>query len=79
MATVRLFGPARVAFGASSCEVAAVRLAEVVEELTLLGGPELAAVLARSQLWLNGLPAEGGATPIAEGDEVAVVPPVSGG
>lgn len=43
-------------------------------------GTEFAAVLARSRVWINGDEApEGSATELHEGDEVAVLPPVSGG
>jgi molybdopterin converting factor small subunit len=35
-------------------------------------------VLATSRVWVNGEPAER-ATPVGDGDEVAVLPPVSGG
>ena len=41
-------------------------------------GPSFAAVLATSRVWVNGEPAEAG-TAVAGGDEVAVLPPVSGG
>ena len=41
-------------------------------------GPEFAAVLAESRVWLNGEPA-GREMPVADRDEVAVLPPVSGG
>jgi molybdopterin converting factor small subunit len=37
-------------------------------------------VLDGSRVWLNGdTPVAGGNTPLAAGDEVAVLPPVSGG
>jgi len=43
-------------------------------------GPEFAAVLERSRVWLNGdEPPAGDETPVRDGDEVAVLPPVSGG
>ena len=43
-------------------------------------GTEFAAVLARSRVWINGdEAAEGPSTELHEGDEVAVLPPVSGG
>lgn len=41
-------------------------------------GPELGRVCARSQIWVNGEPAEAAAS-VGPEDEVAVVPPVSGG
>jgi molybdopterin synthase sulfur carrier subunit len=43
-------------------------------------GPAFAAVLATSRVWVNGEdPADGDATMLVSGDEVAVLPPVSGG
>jgi molybdopterin converting factor small subunit len=37
-------------------------------------------VLDASRVWVNGEePSAGGATPLQDGDEVAVLPPVSGG
>ena len=37
-----------------------------------------AALMPTCRIWVNGEPAEGGTT-VAETDEVAVLPPVSGG
>ena len=43
-------------------------------------GTEFAAVLTRSRVWINGDDApDGAATELHEGDEIAVLPPVSGG
>ena len=41
-------------------------------------GDAFADVLATSRVWVNGEPADGG-TAVHDGDEVAVLPPVSGG
>jgi len=43
-------------------------------------GPTFAAVLETTRIWVNGdEPPEGEATVLRTGDEVAVLPPVSGG
>jgi molybdopterin converting factor small subunit len=43
-------------------------------------GPDFVAVLTSARVWVNGdAPASGEATMLREGDEVAVLPPVSGG
>jgi molybdopterin converting factor small subunit len=43
-------------------------------------GPQFDAVLASARIWLNAdEPASGGATVLNDNDEVAVLPPVSGG
>ncbi|MGH8976497.1 MAG: MoaD/ThiS family protein [Acidimicrobiia bacterium] len=43
-------------------------------------GPQFATVLGSSRIWVNAdEPPSGGATALHDGDEVAVLPPVSGG
>jgi molybdopterin converting factor small subunit len=43
-------------------------------------GAEFTAVLASSRVWINGEePTLGDATALEDGDEVAILPPVSGG
>jgi molybdopterin synthase sulfur carrier subunit len=55
-------------------------LGEVLELMAGRYGTEFAAVLARSRVWINGDEApDGASTELHEGDEVAVLPPVSGG
>ncbi len=41
-------------------------------------GPDFAAILDTSRVWLNGNPTDADA-PVATNDEVAILPPVSGG
>lgn len=73
-----LFGPARELFGAPSCALEATGLEAVRDQLVARGGPSFAALLARSALWVNGEPV-GTSQVLRAGDEVAVLPPVSGG
>lgn len=78
--TVRLFAAAREAAGCSRLRVEAVDLDDALRRLRDRCGPQFTAVLAGCRVWLNGdEPARGGATPLADGDELAVLPPVSGG
>lgn len=78
MAVLRLFAAAREAAGTDRDHVAGATVAEVLSAARARYGDRFAAVLAASRVWVNGSPAgEGDA--VGEGDEVAVLPPVSGG
>ena len=78
--TLRLFARAREAAGASTVELDAATLGELLARARARFGPEFAAVLETSRVWVNGdEPADGDATVLEDGDEVAVLPPVSGG
>lgn len=82
MATVslRLFAAAREVAGCSSVEIEAHTVGGVLEIARARFGPEFIAVLAGSRVWVDGdEPAHGDATPVSDGCEVAVLPPVSGG
>ncbi len=78
MARLLLLGPAREAAGVREDEVAGDSVEAVLEAARARYGEAFAAVLATSQVWVNGEPA-GPASPVAPYDEVAVLPPVSGG
>lgn len=85
--TVLFFAGAREAVGAARLELelpgaaGGDRRATMADLLVLLG-PEVEARLAplmkTCALWLNGVPAPA-VTELSPGDEVAVLPPVSGG
>ncbi len=78
MARLRLFGPARVAAGVGVVEVPAATVGEVIAMGEEQFGADFTAVLAVSGLWLNGRAASADQT-VGQDDEVAVIPPVSGG
>ena len=78
MATLRLFAGAREAAGTGRDVVSGATVDEVLAEARRRYGEGFAAVLARSRVWRNGEPASG-EEPVGPDDEVAVLPPVSGG
>ena len=79
--TVLFFAGAREATGVArstfSCAPGAV-VAELAEQLRSTYGPQLEAVMPTCAIWVNGSPAAPG-TVLRPGDEVALLPPVSGG
>jgi molybdopterin converting factor small subunit len=82
MATVRvlLFARAREAAGRRDDVVEAATLGELLGIARDRYGPGFTDVLGASRVWINGdEPGAGDATPLSDGDEVAVLPPVSGG
>jgi molybdopterin synthase sulfur carrier subunit len=76
--TVLFFGPARDAVGAPSATIAGSSVAEVVAAAVDRFGDRLADLLPTCRLWLNGEPA-GEEAIVRDDDEMAVLPPVSGG
>lgn len=78
MARLRLFGPVRQAAGTGVDQVSGSSVAEVLAEASQRYGPDFTELLASCRIWVNGEPADD-ATAVADGDEVAVLPPVSGG
>lgn len=78
MVRVRLFAALREAAGASSVEAPGKTVGDVVDMLSERYGERFAAVAAVASFVVNGERA-GRQTPIADGDEVALLPPVSGG
>jgi molybdopterin converting factor small subunit len=78
MAVLRLFAGAREAAGTSVDQVPGTTVAEVVEAARRRYGPSFSSVLEHCQIWCNGEPADGDAQ-VGDDDEVAVLPPVSGG
>jgi len=73
-----LFASAREAAGTSRVQLRASTVVEVLDLARGMFGSDFVAVLDRSRVWVNGEPAAPG-TSLVSGDEVAVLPPVSGG
>jgi molybdopterin converting factor small subunit len=73
-----LFGLAREAAGLSADEVVASSVEDVLCEARRRYGPAFSEVLEHSKVWLNGEPV-GPEARVHASDEVAVLPPVSGG
>jgi molybdopterin converting factor small subunit len=78
VARLVLLGPARDAAGIRVDVVDADSLAAVLDEAVRRYGPEFQAILEVSRVWVNGEPADAEAL-VAHDDEIAVLPPVSGG
>ncbi len=78
MARLRLFAQAREAAGIGRVEVTDGTVDSILRAAEVSYGEQFAAVVAASQVWVNGQPAEG-STAVGPDDEVAVLPPVSGG
>lgn len=78
MPTLKLFAQAREAAGTAHDEVPGGTLADLLELVRQRYGAEFTQVLGTCKVWVNGEPADE-ATAVGESDEVAVLPPVSGG
>ncbi len=78
MAVLRLFAAAREAAGTATEQVPGATVDEVLDAARRRHGDQFARVLAQSKVWCNGSPATGDQV-VGPGDEVAVLPPVSGG
>ena len=78
MAVLRLFAQARESAGAGSLEMPGDTVGDVLDSAVEQFGEPFQQILSGSKVWLNGNPAEREAQ-VRSGDEVAVLPPVSGG
>jgi sulfur-carrier protein len=78
LAVLRLFAGAREAAGTGRDEIDGATVGDVLRAASVRYGEGFAAVLARSRVWLNGSPTDE-SSPVTARDEVAVLPPVSGG
>ncbi len=78
MARVKLFASARQAAGTASEEIAGRTVDEVLQIAAERFGAEFVAVMKTCRVWLNGEEVVG-TTVVGDADEVAILPPVSGG
>jgi sulfur-carrier protein len=78
VARLRLFGPAREAAGTAGASVPGHNVAAVMAGARARFGEPFAQILDTSRVWVNG-DEVGPDTPVGDDDEVAVIPPVSGG
>ncbi len=78
MATLRLFAQLKDSAGTGSIELDAPTVGDLLAVASTEFGEAFAAGITTSGIWVNGEPADP-TTPISPTDEVAVIPPVSGG
>ncbi len=78
MARLRLFGPAREEAGVGAVDIRAPSVGALLDEAAERFGSGFARIVDTAQIWVNG-DAAGRDHAVNEGDEVAVIPPVSGG
>lgn len=78
MATLRLFAAAREVAGTGRITIDGTTVGEVLDAAEGRFGAGFATVVGTSRLWVNGEPATRDWV-VSPSDEVAVLPPVSGG
>jgi molybdopterin converting factor small subunit len=78
VAVLRLFAQAREAAGTGRDVVDGATVDDVLAAAQARYGRDFSALLPTCRVWVNGDEAAGG-DPVTDTDEVAVIPPVSGG
>jgi len=78
VAILRMFASAREAAGTARDELPGATVGEVLGAARRRYGDAFADVLATCRIWVNGDPAADDLA-VGPGDEIAVLPPVSGG
>lgn len=73
-----LFAAAREAAGTRQADMRGATVGDVLDQARSRFGDAFSAVLDGCRVWVNGDPSDP-STPLSDGDEVAVLPPVSGG
>lgn len=78
MPTLRLFATVRVAAGTGRDTIEGETVDAVLTNAAAKYGEEFASLIPICRVWVNGQAAEP-TSPVSVGDEVALLPPVSGG
>ncbi|MBH01715.1 MAG: MoaD/ThiS family protein [Acidimicrobiales bacterium] len=78
MAILRLFASVKQMAGTGSVILSGATVSDVVEEASQRYGAEFSDMAKNCRIWLNGNPTEINA-PVNDDDEIALLPPVSGG
>ena len=78
MPTLRLFASVKQVAGTGSVILAGQTVSDVVEEASAQFGAEFTDIVKSCRIWLNGNPTEID-TRVNDDDEIALLPPVSGG
>jgi molybdopterin converting factor small subunit len=78
VATLRLFGPIADLAGTRREVIDALTVDEALHDASERFGSGFDDLLESCQIWVNGEPADG-SWPLTEADELAVLPPLSGG
>jgi molybdopterin converting factor small subunit len=78
MATLLLFANLRETAGTSTVELPGNTVGQVVTAAVESYGDDFAAGVGTARVWVNGDPADDD-TPVSTADEIALIPPVSGG
>ncbi len=78
MAKLRLFASAREAAGTGHDEFPGRTVGDILDAAVQAYGSSFEGLLANCKVWCNGQPVDR-SDPVTDSDEVAVLPPVSGG
>ena len=78
MVSLRLFASIREIAGVNQIDFDAETVGEVVGLAVEKFGPDFASILPACRIWVNGNPAKED-DKVCDSDEVAILPPVSGG
>ena len=78
MVTLRLFASVKQMAGTGSAILSGETVSDVVEEASKRFGSEFRDMTKNCRIWLNGNPTEID-NPVSDNDEIALLPPVSGG